>query len=95
MENKMISKQANNMDFSNEMFAEMDKVLKKTYAHVEDITKEPVQEPTERVTALSELTGAIVRCAGKLEEVGHPSLVKADTALHYIQNEFLGKSKSK
>lgn len=83
----MISKQANSVDFGNEMFEEMDRVLQANYAHVEDITKEP--EQVAQASALSDLTAALVTCAAKLDEVGHPSRVKADKLLRFIETDIL------
>jgi len=88
----MILSQSNNSMFGDEMFEEMDKVLKSNYSHVKDITKAASIEVKDADTALSRLTGSLVSCAAKLDELGHPSRVKADAVLHFIGKELFLKS---
>jgi len=79
-ENKMISKFAEHELFGNEVFAEMDRVLKEEM-EVGGMEKKASLEEPKTPSAFSNLVAEIVKCAEKLEEVGHPAADKANNLL--------------
>lgn len=85
--NIMISKQSTQVDFGNEMFESMDKVLKENYAHVRDITQ--VKVASVKKTALAELTDTLVAVASQLDDLKHPARGKVDNVLRFIETDIL------
>lgn len=82
----MISKYANHELFGNEVFAEMDRVLKEEMDLNPAMEKSAsLKEPEQpKNAAFSNLVAEIVKCAEKLEEVGHPSAKKANDVLVFF-----------
>lgn len=77
-----ISKIANHDEFGNQIFAEMDKVLKTDFAEA------PSSDAKEKTT-LSTLVSEVAKVASELEALQHPLAKKADIVLSEIQKEIV------
>lgn len=78
----MISKFASSNEFGNEIFQEMNRNLSES-----GFVAEPEVKKSHNV--ISSITESLVKCAEKLEELGHPSAEKADKILMFIQKEIV------
>lgn len=82
----MISKFANHAEFGDEIFTEMDKYMSEGEGIVRTASQADV-EPAG--SAFASLVETLVKCAGKLDDAGHPAAEKADKILMFIQKEMI------
>jgi hypothetical protein len=83
-----ISKYESQEVFGNEMFAEMDRVLKTEFDGVAD----PLQKNASvhnKPTPFSDLVAGLAKAATILEDLEHPLAVKANKLLGDIEVDFL------